>query len=564
MNKFIKNTGICLISWFALLTTEAQQKPDADALFLTARDAAYSDRWAEARKICRRLLSYYPDYFDATILIGRTYAWELKTDSARMVIAPLLDVEPDNYEVLTLLADNEIWAGQYSRSMEFINQALGFYPSDEDFLYKKANAYYSQKDNTNAIKVLSELLTVNPDNFKGNELLNNILPPKKFSDELYAKANEETNAGNWKLARTYCRHILADNPNQFEASILMAQTYAFENRFDSARIITTKLYETYPKNYDVLELMVNIEIWNRKYKAAMIQVERALTVCPNNENFLFKKARIQFLSKDYGEAMKTLDELLEINPDHEEGNALKNDILENHRYRDYVFVEDYYEIFRNPFLSRKLITTAGVSKWTKYGTYIAKLSMGEELPYRSLAYQYELEVYQQLFPTNYLYLDYAWSRNSFFPEYRGAAEFFQRMPKGFEVSLGIRYLFWTYPMWIYTGSISWLHNKNYLAFRPFFFHEYSRWINSYYLTYRRYFSDKEDYMFAIVGYGNYSDEFMQLNPYPANSYMAQIGVFKFITVRWFLLATLGYAHDDGFRNRFQASAGVRYYFNMFK
>jgi YaiO family outer membrane protein len=310
--------------------------------------------------------------------------------------------------------------------------------------------------------------------------------------------------------------------------------------------------------------MVNIEIWNRKYKAALSQVEQALNVWPNDENFLFKKARIQYLSKDYQDALKTLDDLLIKNPDHEEGNALKKFILENHRYKDYVFVEDYYEFFKYPFLRRMLITSTGVSKWTKYGTYIAKINAGEKLPYKSIAFQYELEAYQQLFPTNYLYLDYAWSHNKFFPERRGAVEFFQRLPRGFEASLGVRYLCWSNPRWIYTGSVSWLHDKNYLAFRPFFFLDHSRWVSSYNLTYRCYFSEKDEYIYAVAGYGTYSDEFMQLNPEPSNSYMAQIGVLKFINIRWLFLASMGYARDDGFRNRFQASAGVRYYFKMFK
>ena len=217
-----------------------------------------------------------------------------------------------------------------------------------------------------------------------------------------------------------------------------------------------------------------------------------------------------------------------------------------------------------------MITSTGISKWTKHGTYIAKVNMGEELPYQSLAFQWEMEAYQQLFPTNYLLLDYAWSQNLFFPNHRGAFEFFQRLPKGFEASLGVRFLYWTDLTWIYTGSVSWLNNKNYLAFRPFFCHVNSRWTDSYNLTYRRYFSDKEDYAYAVVGYGNYSDDFLQLTLNPGKSYMAQIGALKFITVRWFFLASIGYARDNnnayanGYRNRFQASAGVRYYFNMFK
>ena len=564
MNKLLKNTGLCIICWLTLLTGNAQQKLDADVLFLKARDAAFTEHWAEAKKICRELLSYYPEYFDASTLLGRIYAWELKTDSARMVISPLLDVEPDNYDVLTLLVDNEIWGSQYDGALEYIDQALGFYPSDEDFLFKKANAYYLKEDNTNVIKTLYELLTVNPDHDNGNKLLNTILPPRMFLDELYAKADEEANAGNWKLARKYCRQILVEDPNHFEASFLMAKTFSFEHKFDSARIISAQLYDTNPNNYDILDLMINIELWNRKYKTALSQVDKALAAYPDDENFLFKKAKVHFLAKEYKEALNILDELLTINPNHEEGNALKKNIMENYRFRDFVFMEDYFEFFEKPFLTRKLVTSTGISKWTKNGTYIAKVNVGEELPYKSLAFQYELEAYQQLHATNYLYLDYAFSRNGFFPGHRAAIEFFQRLPKGFEASLGVRFLHWKDPTWIYTGSVSWLYNKNYLAFRPFFSFINSHWIDSYNLTYRRYFSEKEDYIYAAVGYGNYSEDFIQLNPNPSESYLTQIGIRKFITVRWSILASMAYSYNDSYHSRFQASAGVRYYFNMFK
>jgi len=572
MMKIIKTTIICLICWFVLPTARAQQKPDADVLFLKAREAAFSDQWAEARKICREILSYYPDYYDASLLIGRTYAWDLKPDSARMFVSPILDMEPDNVEVLTLLSDNEIWSAQYDKALVWINQALEYYPSNEDFLFKKANVYYAQKDNTSAIKVLHKLLTINPAHDGGNELLNAILPSDKFVIELYGKAEEEAHAGNWKSVRKYCHQALNEDPNFYSASLLLAQAFAFDNKFDSARIVSKSLYDANPNQYDVQDLMVDIEIWNRKYRDAMTQVEKALDTYPDDENFLFKKAKIQYLSKEYDDALKTLDDLFAVNPDHKEGNELKNDILKNHRYRDYVFVEDYYEFFKEPYLSRKFITSTGVAKWTKHGTYIGKVNMGygEKAPDPSPAFQYELEAYQQLFPTNYLLLNYAWSLNEFFPNHRGAFEYFQRLPKGFEASLGVRFLYWTDLTWIYTGSVSWLNNKNYLAFRPFFCHINSHWSDSYNLTYRRYFSDKEDYAYAILGYGNYSDDFLQLNPILSKSYMVQIGILKFITVRWFFLTSVGYARDTsnayagGYRNRFQASAGVRYYFNMFK
>ncbi len=562
MIKTIKIT--CVLCWFILSASNAQNTFDADSLFLKAREAAFSDRWNESRQICRRLLSEYPDYYDAVILMGRTYAWEQKNDSARLIVTPLLEIEPDNYDALTLLMDNEIWGKEYDKALTVIDKALVYYPSDENFLFKKANTLYLKGDRPGSIKVLHQLLSVNPDHIEGNELLNAILPPRMFTDELFDKADIEAKAGNWKSARQYCRQVLAEDPDHFEASLLMARTFAWENKFDSARIISRQLHQSYPDNYDVFDLMVNIEIWNRKYTPALERVDEALAVYPTDENFLYKRAWIQFLAKDYKGSLQSLDRLFKVNPDHKEGNELYNRIMKNYRYKDYVFLEDYFEFFKEPYLSRKLVTSAGVSKWTKYGTYIAKINMGEELPYESLAFQFEAEAYQQLFPTNYLYLDYAYSKNDFFPKHRGALEFFQRLPYGFEASLGMRFLYWTDYTWIYTGSLSWLKNKNYMAFRPFFSYNGSRWIDSYNFTYRRYFSEKEDYVYAMVGFGSYSDDFIQFNPNPGNSYMAQLGILKFITVRWFFQASMGYAYDDGYRNRWQAMAGVRYYFNMFK
>ncbi|MDR2037884.1 MAG: YaiO family outer membrane beta-barrel protein [Bacteroidales bacterium] len=559
IQKIIYYTFCCLL---LSAVGYSQQKPDADSIFYNARNAAFSNKWAEARNISRYLLSLYPDYYDAMILIGKTYAWESKPDSVRLEIEPLLMVEPDNYDALDVLSNNEIWIKEYDNALKIIEKALFYYPSDENFLYKKANVYYLKGDEETATIILQELLKANPEHVAGNELLSAIRPKEVVLAEIYDRAEENVRIKNWKESRRLSRKILAEAPDYFPASLLIAQTYAFENRFDSSRLVARELYKSYPDNYDLLELMVNTEIWDKKYPDALEMVDKALVAYPEDEAFWYKKAWIQYLQKDYKNALKTLDRLFDINPRHEEGNKLYRDINEN--FRDYVLLESYFEYFKEPYLSRKLITSAGLSKWTKYGTYIFKTNFGEELPYESLAFQIEAEAYQNLFPTNYLYLDYAFSPNSFFPMHRAAIEFFQRLPKGLEASLGVRLLYWNKASWIYTGSISWLFQKNYLAFRPFFSYADSKWKDSYTLTYRRYFSEREDYVYVLIGYGPYNDDFIQFNPNPGDSYLAQIGLLKFITNRWFILTSLGYAYDAGYRNRFMATAGVRYYFNMFK
>ncbi len=562
MVNYTKTLLISISCWLTI-NIGFSQKIDADSLYLKARDEAFSGNYNNARKMCRELLSIYPSYYDATALIGKTYAWEHKTDSARKMLLPLLDIEPDSYDVLTLLVDNAIWGQQYDEAISYADKALVYYPNDADILYKKANAFYLRGNNVEANKILAQIKVINARHEEANALSREINAASSM--RLYQQASDEVHQGKYKEVRKTINQILAMYPDHFDAKLLMAYAYGWEGKRDSARIITQQLAQTNPKDYELLNLMIHLEIWDKEYKAGLAKANQALEAYPNDENFLYLKAWIQYLMQDYQDALKTLEQLLAINPDHQEGNELYQLIKQNHMYKDYVFLDNYFEYYKKPYLSRKFVQSVGLTKWEKFGTFTGKVNMGNELPYSfgDMAFQYELEAYPKLTSSNYLYLDYAVSGNSFFPKHRGAFEFFQRLPKGFEASLGIRFLYWDSMSWIYTGSVSWLYQRNYIAFRPYFTRTSGRWVDSYTLTYRYYFSEREDYLYTVLGFGSYSDDFLQLNPNPDKSYTAQVGILKFIHPRWNLGASVGYCYDDGYRSRLQCSAGIRYYFNMF-
>ena len=599
MNKI--SCILFVFSCLTLISLHAQHNnlPNADSMFIKAREAAFSDRWPEARRIGREILLHYPDHTDARLLIGRTYAWEHKADSARMVVRPILDMEPDSHDAFTLLSDSEIWSENYDEAIKILDNALLYHPTDQDFLFKRANAFYLNGDYENAAIALQDLLNINPDHENGKYLHQVLQTP--IVAELYHKADIEANAGKYEEARKLLRELLVDEPGHFPASLLIAQTYAFENKFDSARHITTELYRADPNHYDLLLLMVNIEIWDNKYKAAMTQVNTALAAHPDNAEFLYRKALIQYLQQDYRDALETLNHLLEnVDPNHAEAIRLRDEILQN--YRDYVFHEYYFEYAKNRingFYTRKWITSTGLAKWTKYGTYIGKFNIGHDwgIEHRNLesvthlsdryyslpAYQLEFEAYQKLWPGGTLWLNHAFRvpmhTSSFFPRHRGGLELFQRIPENFEGSAGVRYMIWedrdddddiipgsSKWIWIGTLSLSWMPNQNYFAWRVFLDFNSGSFTNI--ITYRRYFSDKPEYFYALVGIGTYGDEFLHLSNVTDERqrmpWLWQVGIHKFITPRWFFLAAFGANHIPPFQDRWMAQAGVRYYFNMFK
>ena len=553
------------LSCWITLNVSLAQTIDADSLFLRARDQAFAGEYDAARRTSRELLALYPDYTDATLLIGKIYVWENKPDLARTTLVPMLNADPDNYEILTLLTDNAIADNKYDEAISYADRTLGYYPNDMEILYRKAHALSLKGERIASLEIIGQMLAIDPNHAGAKSLEEYII--LSHIGGLYLQAADELRNVNNEQARETLRKVLAENPNHFDASLLMAYSYGWEGQYDSARLITRQLAGVEPNNYELLNLMIHMEIWDKKYKTALSLVNGALNAYPNDQNFLYQKARIQYLMQDYHDALKTLEQLLYVNPNHEEGKELYDLINKSHKYKDYIFLENHFEYSEMPYLSRKMVQSIGLSKWQKYGTFIAKVNIGSEypIPWGEQGFQYELEAYPKLSPSNYLFLNYAFSEHLFFPNHRTGFEFFQRFPKGLEASLGFRTIYWTSMTWIYTGSVSWTNNRHYIAFRPYVSqNSNNEWSNTYTLTYRYYFNpERDDYIYALVGMGSYSDEFLHLNSNPGNSYMARLGILKYIHPRWSLRASVGYNEDEGYRSRWQGMAGVRYYFNMF-
>ena len=565
MNCKVKILFIGLGCWLTLNVSLAQTV-DADSMFLKARDLAFAGDFESARKISGELLSLYPDYYDAGLLVGKTYVWENNYDLARRSLVPLLYAKPNDYELLTMLTDNAIEDKKYDEAISYTDRALGYYPNDAEILFRKANALLLKGDRINSLEIINQLLAVNPNNERAKDLQDHIAVTS--AGQLYLQAADEAHSGDHSKARESLRKVLAENPNHSDAYMLMAYTYGWEGKYDSARLIIQVLSRLLPiDDYELFNLVMNVETWAKEYITAISVCNRALDVYTDDQHFLYQKAWIQYLMQDYRDALRQLDNLFIINPDHVEGKELYK-LIQDAMNKDYVFMENHFEFAKKPYTNHKLVQSFGLAKWEKFGTFTAKVNVGHYLSPNisgGPAFQYEFDAYPKLTESNYMYLNYAFSLNEFFPNHRGAIEFFQHIPyyEGLEASLGVRTMYWTSMRWIYTGSVSLLRDNHYFAFRPFFSNAGKHWNNSYNLTYRYYFvPEKDDYAYAVIGAGSYSDEFLQLNPYPGNSFMVQLGMLRFIHPRWNLQASVGYNYDDGYRSRWQCMAGVRYYFNF--
>ncbi|MDR3094447.1 MAG: YaiO family outer membrane beta-barrel protein [Bacteroidales bacterium] len=356
--------------------------------------------------------------------------------------------------------------------------------------------------------------------------------PQPDVDSLYYLARQNAHSGKLNIAREQLRTLLTLSPGHADAILLTGQTYGWNSQFDSARITLRQLLPEFENDTQWLLIAANTEFWDKQYAQALVYTNKGLVNNPHDESFLSLQTRIT-----------------------EELQREKQN-----QYQDYVFLEQYFENYASP--NTRLVTSTGLYKGLKRASYIARLNVGEKIPLIHPAYQIELEGYQKLFPSNYLYGEYAFSAsNAYFPRHKAALEFFQAVAKPVEVSLGGRMIDWNSHtiQWILTGSVSYTYHLNYFCLRGFYdFHSQESLV----LNYRRYFGNKREQYFYVAGaVGSYSDELVQFNALRDNAYTAIVGIQKYLTHRWFIHANAGYTYEsDG---RVLATLGARYFFNMF-
>lgn len=157
--------GLLVIGGILLLLSlslPAQTKVDPDALFLQARELAFSGEHQKARDLCSQILESYPDYYDARILLGRLFAWDKQFDAARRELLTVLTAKPDYLDARLAVVDVENWSGNYQSALRYLDEGLKSYPNREELLFKKAQLLVKLESESTAVIVLDRLLDLNP------------------------------------------------------------------------------------------------------------------------------------------------------------------------------------------------------------------------------------------------------------------------------------------------------------------------------------------------------------------------------------------------------------------
>lgn len=393
-------------------------------------------------------------------------------------------------------------------------------------------------------------------------------------DSLFLHAQELGLSGEYNKARHAALVLLNRNADYYDAAVLTARLFAWEEKFDSSRVYIDRVMAEDRCYYDALSASIDVDIWEGNYESAVETAGNALICHQDDELFLLNKARALFLAGDSEEATITLDYLLDISPGNKEAIELKGQIespgVYYYRENNYLLAGYYGEFLREPYSRRMHVGTAGYSYFTSRGPLIGKINFANTFidgtgltRYPSL--QYEVESWPVLSSESYLFLNYAYSAGSVFPDHRGAFEIFRNLPRDFEASLGMRFMRWDRTHVFYTGSVSRYYADFWFSLRSYLFPGDGGLEPSWFLNGRKYFGTADDFAGAIIGIGLSPDE--ALLDIADRLYLRSTSIgfelSKGMGSDYLIRSTIIYGHeeyrDNTYRGRWTFNLALRYY-----
>ncbi len=320
------------------------------------------------------------------------------------------------------------------------------------------------------------------------------------SDELFKIARNEAFNGNRDKARTYLKAILVKSPDYADVRIFLGRTYSWDGNRNEARAEFEKVLAKEPENIDALSALIDVEIWDDKHEKALELSNSGLAKHPNEPDFLFRKAKALYKLQREKESASTLQSLFVVDANHKEGLELlqtlktagiKNSLTVNYSVDRFerVFDAAQYSYFQYGRITRR-------------GSVFLRYNYSNR--FNTNGHQYEVDLYPTIARGLYAYLNYGHSETSLFPLNRFGGELYFKLPKAFEGSGGLRYLFFRSgtKVTLYTATIGKYAGNYWFSARVFLTPDKIAPLSSSFIfQIRRYLKDAENYIGVVGSFG---------------------------------------------------------------
>lgn len=323
------------------------------------------------------------------------------------------------------------------------------------------------------------------------------------NDELFDKARQLAFNKQRQEAREVCRVILEKNPDYFDARILLGRLHSWDGNYELARKELQRVVEARPGYADARDALIDAEIWSDNPREALRLCDEGLDREPNNETFHYKRGRALNDLNNRNEAIAATKKALEINPEYQEAKLLLGRLKGSETlYR--AKVEYSYDAYDRTFDPWQQVSVS-LSRYLPFGSLTGRINHAQR--FGEAATQFEVDSYPRIRKGTYAYVNVGFSSSSIFPKVRYGAEVYQKLPAGFDASIGFRRLHFTSTnVMIYTGSVGKYYGNYLFQFHPFITPSSVGSSVSGNFVIRRYFEDAENYATLSFGAGTAPDQ----------------------------------------------------------
>lgn len=536
---------------------------NADSLLQVASEFAMDEDYTLALELAGQVLEEDPGRFDALIFAANVHAWDGDYLTAKDYIQKAQLVNKESNELYDSWLNILLWNKEYADLLDIadIAEENGYsnqynlnlkrlYAYQSLYQFDKAINHFEEEDNKQLLD--SSNLQVAYDNML-------ILRDSYIADSIYLLAKKEVKLGNYTTGIGHAKSVLEIFPERNEVILLIANSYAWQSKYDSAKIYIAEAYENDPKNPSLYDTWLNTLLWNSEYNEVLIKANLA------EENDY---------SNQYNLALKRLysyNDLVEYD------SAIS--LFETKENKVLLDSTPLFNVYRDVLIKSKKNTITGYYSidlyddnnpnpqhlaYIDYGFKIKKHSLIFRLNYANRFHtnglQLEADYYHVLKKAKYFYFNYGISiLNDVFPQHRAGAEYYFPLSKRFEASFGARYMYFSNKhVPILTAHVSTYVNKLWFAIRPFYtFDENGNSISL--IGNVRLFGDiSYSYWGIELAYGNSPDERYLLNPtgdyFTLNSYRVKLEKSLMVTATNDLKISFGFAYEETaksvFRNRY--------------
>jgi len=274
-------------------------------------------------------------FLDLTTLAAKQYINQNDFDSATIALNSVLFYDHANMAAINYLINTYTQEKRYDEALHTIDEALTYYPGDEQLLYKKAATLEAYQHYAEASVITKELLSKYPDSkqylvsFVEQSLAasrqsmqyDDYYGTVAILEEVLEKQPDNMDALNYMIniqaankhfdsAIAYCDQALNYYPNDKDLLLKKSSIYADGQNYLAATEISGGLYADYPYNIryrnaykDQLAAAGQQYLINNDQDSALIEFNRALEVAPNDTVPLFYTISLLITRGDYDTAL---------------------------------------------------------------------------------------------------------------------------------------------------------------------------------------------------------------------------------------------------------------------